>query len=150
VEVAGLWVHLDHRTGRPVRLGEDFFERYGAAAGGRRVKARLRHGEPPDAPTERWPWHLRATDLDVLDHVNNAACWEVVEEALVTRPHLRGPLRAELEHRTALERGSRVEVLVQDGEGEGAGFALWARADGAVAVSATVEPLARGDQSTRR
>jgi len=78
----------------------------------------------------------------VLQHVNNAACWEVVEEALATRPHLRAPLRAEVEHRTSLDPGSSVEVLVVDGDGPVPGVALWVLADGAVAVTATVTPLA--------
>jgi acyl-ACP thioesterase len=142
VDVATVWVHVDQPSGRPRKLAAGFAELYGAAAGGRRIKARLLHGGPPAAPVERWPWPLRATDVDVLQHVNNAACWEVVEEVLATRPHLRGPLRAELEHRTSLDPGSSVEVLVVDGEGEAAGVALWVVADGAVAVTATVVPLA--------
>jgi acyl-ACP thioesterase len=142
VDVATVWVHVDHASGRPRKLAASFDELYGAAAGGRRIKARLLHPGPPVAPSERWPWPLRATDVDVLGHVNNAACWEVVEEALAARPHLRVPLRAELEHRTSLEPGSSVEVLVADGDGEVPGVALWVLADGAVAVTATVAPLA--------
>ena len=142
VEVATLWVHVDHRSGRPRKLGPGFEALYGAAAGGRRVKARLLHGNPPAEPTERWPWPLRATDADLLQHINNAACWEIVEEVLSTRPHLRAPLRAELEHRTSLEPGASVEVLVADGGGASPGVALWVLADGAVAVTAIVAPLA--------
>ena len=56
------------------------------------------------------PWPLRFTDFDVLGHVNNAACWQIVEEALAARRDLRAPLRAEVQHRTAIERGATVEV----------------------------------------
>jgi acyl-ACP thioesterase len=142
VDVATLWVHVDPRSGRPRKLVPGFEALYGAAAGGRRVKARLLHGNPPATPSERWPWPLRATDVDVLQHVNNAACWEVVEEALAVRPHLRAPLRAELEHRTSLDPGSSVEVLVADAEGDPPGVALWVLADGAVTVTATVTAIA--------
>ena len=139
VEGASLWVHLDHESGRPRRLSDGFNERYLEAAGGRRVKARRQHPDPPPgAPRQRW--HLRFTDFDVLAHVNNAAYWEVVEEELAAHPGLRAPLRAELEHRTAIERGAVVEVVV--GEGAGAeGLDLWVLADGKVAASARVRPL---------
>lgn len=133
-----LWVHVDQRSGRPRRLGPGFDALYGEAAGGRKVSARLRHGGPPgDAP--RRPWALRTTDLDVLGHVNNAVYWEVVEQALVDRRELRAPLRAEVEHRTAVEQGATVEWVAQD---QGEAIAVWVLADGAVAASATVAPLA--------
>jgi acyl-ACP thioesterase len=141
VDIAGLWVHLDHRSGRPLRLSEAFEGLYGEAAGGRRIKGRLLHpGPPAPAPgtAERWPWHLRFTDFDLLAHVNNAAYWEIVEEVLATRPDLRAPLRAELEHRSAIERGADVEVLVG---GQDGAVSLWILAGGAVAATAVVRPL---------
>jgi acyl-ACP thioesterase len=142
VDVAAIWVHLDRSSGRPLRLSTGFEDLYGPAAGGRRVKARLQHGDPPDDDSNQtWPWHLRATDIDVLAHVNNAACWEVVEEALAAAPQRRGPLRAELEHRTSIEPGAAVEVVVADRDGAGGDVALWILADGAVAATATVTPL---------
>ena len=118
---------------------------YGDAAGGRRVKGRLLHPGPPDEePHERWPWPLRFTDFDVLSHVNNAAYWEIVEEVLAARSDLRAPLRAELEHRSAIERAADVEVRVDSGTD---GVALWILADGAVAATAVVRPIR---QSARR
>src|SRR4051794_27529915 len=81
VEVAGLWVHLDPETLRPSPLPESFDTIYAPAAQGRTVKARLRHpGPPDDAPSV--PWHFRASDADIADHVNNAAYWEPLEEEL--------------------------------------------------------------------
>ena len=142
VEASSVWVHVDRRSGRPRRLPDGFDHLYGPSAGGRRIKARLLHGDAPGAPAERWAWPLRATDVDLLGHVNNAASWEIVEEALAARPHLDVPLRAEMEHRTAIEPGASVEVLVADGGGEAPALALWVRADGAVAVTATLSPLA--------
>jgi acyl-ACP thioesterase len=139
VDVAGLWVHLDHRTGRPLRLSDAFLALYGEAAGGRRVKGRLLHpGPPPSGPAERWPWRLRFTDFDLLSHVNNAAYWQIVEEVLASRSDLRAPLRAELEHRSAVERRAEVEVLVDEHDDA---ISLWILADGAVAATAVVGPL---------
>lgn len=138
LETATTWVHVDLDSGRPKRVPDGFHELYGATADGRRVKARLEHPDP-SAGALALPWQLRFTDFDVLAHVNNAAYWEPVEEALAARPALRAPLRAEVEHRTAVERGAQVEVLVAD---DGPALAVWVVADGTVAASAVVRPLA--------
>jgi acyl-ACP thioesterase len=137
IDAATTWVHLDPSTGRPKRVPSGFEELYGEASGGRRVKARLVHPDPPDdAP--RMAWALRFTDFDVLSHVNNAAYWEAVEEALAGRRQLRAPLRAEVEHRTAIERGATVDVVTHD---DGDDLSVWLVADGAVAASARVQPI---------
>lgn len=138
VDATTLWVHVDHRTGRPQRLTEAFAERYAEAAEGRRASARLTHPDPAD-DLERRPWVLRATDLDVLAHVNNAAYWEVVEEALALAPGRRGPLRAEVEHRTAVEPHQQVTWATEPIAG--GGCAVWVLADGAVAATGRVVPL---------
>ncbi len=137
IEAATTWVHVDQASGRPKRVPVGFEALYGEAAGGRPVTARLQHPEPP-AGAPATPWALRFTDFDVLAHVNNAAYWEAVEEALASRRELRAPLRAELEHRTAIERGATVELVAVDGD---EGLRVWLVADGAVAASAHVQPL---------
>jgi acyl-ACP thioesterase len=79
---------------------------------------------------------LRFTDFDVLGHVNNAAYWAPVEECLAVRRHLRAPLRAELEFRTALEVGASVALRTVDGE-DGT-LALWVTDGQDVSASAVV------------
>ena len=135
IEAATTWVHFDAGSGRPSRIPAGFDEIYGEASGGRRVKARLDHPDPPDDARARFAWPLRFTDFDVLGHVNNAACWQVVEEAMSARRELRAPLRAEVQHRTAIERGAGVEVTVADAD---AGLQVWATADGQIALTARV------------
>lgn len=133
IDAVSLWVHVDFVTGRPRRLGDDFNARYAEAANGRRVSARLAHPDPPAGIDQR-AWPLRATDLDVLGHMNNAAYWQVVEEALALDPGPRGAMRAEVEHRTAVEPGATVTwatVPLADGR-----FGLWVLADGAVVATA--------------
>ncbi len=140
VEAASTWVHLDAASGRPRRIPAGFHELYGEASGGRRVKARLDHADPEGGPTEeRFAWPLRFTDFDVLGHVNNAASWQVVEEALASRRHLRAPLRAEVQHRTSIERGATVEVTHLDDAGA---LRVWVASDGVLAVTAVVAHLA--------
>lgn len=137
IESATTWVHVDQASGRPKRVPESFDLLYGEATGGRRVKARLVHPDPP-VGAQRGPWALRFTDFDVLSHVNNAAYWEAVEEALAARPDLRAPLCAEVEHRAAVERGATVELVTED---VGEELLVWVVADGTVAASARVVRL---------
>ena len=117
VDAATLWVHLDPETMRPLTLPASFHELFGAASGGRTVRATLHHDAlPADLPASH-PFVLRFTDFDVLGHVNNANYWVPVEEELARRRDLRAPLRAEVEHREAIEPGAVVDVHVRDGEG---------------------------------
>jgi acyl-ACP thioesterase len=135
IEASTVWVHLDMATGRPRRLPPQFLDLYGEAAGGRTLRARLVHPDPPEGAIGR-PWPLRVTDFDVLGHVNNAAYWEIVEEELSRRRDLRAPLRAEVEHRTAIEPDQPVDVVSTDGD-DGT-LSLWVVGPAGVAASAVV------------
>ena len=107
-EAVAIWVYVD-RAGRPARLGEWFFDHYGAAAGGRKVSSRLSLPHPPAGARVR-PWPVRASDFDLLRHVNNAAYWYAVEDELARLAPGRAPVSAELEHRAAIEPGDPVEL----------------------------------------
>lgn len=133
VEVASLWVHLGEGGQRPARLPGWFTETYGQAALGRQVAARLVLPPPPAGANGR-PWPLRATDLDVLRHVNNAATWQAVEDEASRRGVVPG--RAELEYGAALEPTDEVKLVSTGGSGDG--FRLWLTVDGKVRASALV------------
>jgi acyl-ACP thioesterase len=107
-EAVAIWVYVD-RAGRPARLGDWFFDHYGEAADGRKVSGRLSFPPPPDGAHAR-PWPVRASDFDLLGHVNNAAYWHAVEDELARRAPDSAPVSAELEHRAALEPGEPVEL----------------------------------------
>jgi acyl-ACP thioesterase len=113
VEAAALWVHLDPRGVRPHPVPEGFADVYGPSADGRHVRARLRHRAEAPAGAPRTAWHFRATDLDLADHVNNAAYWQVLEEELVSGGDAPEPLEAEIEHRAPADVGD-VDI-VRDG-----------------------------------
>jgi acyl-ACP thioesterase len=120
VEAVAIWVHTDPATGAPAVLPAGFDDVWAPSAAGRRVSARLRHAPPPaDAVRRLWP--LRAADLDVVGHVNNAAYWQAIEDELARRgrPSVRA---AEIEFRAGLDLSDSVELLVADHEG---GFAAW-------------------------
>src|SRR5438105_13802962 len=127
VEATGLWVHVDSERGVPAPLPPGFHEIWGRSAANRRVSARLRHDPPPaDAATDRWP--LRATDLDVVGHVNNAAYWAPVEQELARRgrPRVSG---AEIEFRAGLDEADHVDFAVAERPD---GLACWLSVGGAV------------------
>jgi len=136
IESVALWVLVDAASGRPARLEPTFFTHYELAASGRTVRARLEHPDPPPNPVAR-QFTVRATDLDVLDHVNNAVFWVPVEEELARARSGIRPVRAELEYRGALELESDVNVVVED-NGESDPLALWLCVGSEVRASARV------------
>jgi acyl-ACP thioesterase len=107
ISAVALWVHLD--GGRPAPLPEGFDRIYGPSTEGRKVKARLTHPEPP-ADAARSAWTFRRADLDVADHVNNAAYWTVLEELVRDRPE---PASAEIEFRAPAVAGEA--MVLADG-----------------------------------
>ena len=136
IEAASLWVYLDDRS-RPAKLPSSFLDVWGD--GGREVGARLRHGAPPEGCESR-PWPLRFTDLDMLNHVNNAATWEAVEDECARCGVV--PRAVELEHREGIEPADQVELR---SIGADDGLHLWlVTSGGAVRASAVVTPGAAG------
>lgn len=123
------WIHLGPDL-QPQRLGERFMAVYGTSAAGRRASTRLElEGPPHDAV--HVDWQLRATDVDRLSHVNNAAYWDPVEELFAGR--LREPYRATLEYRQPVDLGDGLELRV-------AGSGLWFTVGGAVRAAAILRP----------
>jgi acyl-ACP thioesterase len=135
VEAAGLWVFIDREHGRPVPLDDDFVDRFGESAGGRRVRGPLVHGSPP-SDARRRVWTLRTSDFDVLDHVNNVRSLEAVEDEFVACLPGRVPVAVRVEYRGTIERGDQVELTsVVRGDDD---LAVWLSVAGEVKVSATV------------
>jgi acyl-ACP thioesterase len=127
VEAVALWVHLDPNGTRPRPMPDGFEAVYGPSAGGRRVRARLRHRATPPDDAPRTPWHFRAADLDLADHVNNAVYWQALEERIAGEA-VPEPLDAEIEHRGPADAGEA--TIRTDGAG------LWiADRDGEILAS---------------
>ena len=136
IEVDSTWIHLDGEA-RPARIG-DGFESYAEAAQGRVASTKLTLAAPAlDLPRRRWP--LRATDVDRMGHVNNAAYWAAVEHALSTHgPDLARPLRARLDYRHPIDLDDALELVERaDETAYQAAFVV----GGAVKAVALVEPL---------
>jgi acyl-ACP thioesterase len=138
IETAALWVYVDPVTGRPARLTPEFHAAYDEAGGGRTVTARLRHDPPPvdgSVDVARRPWTLRASDLDQLGHVNNAATWEAVEDEVSRRGIV--PAVAEIEYPDAIDPADDVELVSTQDASTGV-LRVWLVVGGAVRASATV------------
>jgi acyl-ACP thioesterase len=129
LEAESIWIHLDHDL-RPVRLGDAFVSVYGSSAAGRRAPTRLELPEPPPgAPT--LPWFVRATDVDRLGHMNNAAYWAPVEE--LWRDRVADAVHLLLEYRQPIDRAEAVLVAsVADG--------LWLTVGGEARAAAAILP----------
>jgi len=137
IEAVTLWVHLDPVSGRPAALPPSFHDVYGEAAAGRIVRARLSLPDPPPSSVPT-PWPLRFADFDVMDHLNNASYWVVVEEQLSHRRDLRAPMRAVVEFRVAVEHRDEVGVIGVD---EPDAVALWLVGQMGTFAAARVERL---------
>jgi acyl-ACP thioesterase len=112
IEVDSVWIHLGPDQ-RPARI--ESFGVYAEATGGRPVSTRLELPVPgPDAP--RVPWALRATDVDLHGHVNNAVHWQAVEDAARRAGvDLAEPLAAELDYRDPIDLADRLELATAAG-----------------------------------
>ena len=128
VEAESIWIHLDHDL-RPKRLGDEFLALYGESAAGRRAPTRFTL--PAPSGRNGTPWSFRATDIDRLGHVNNAAYWVPVEAVWSGR--LGETLRATLEYRQPIDLGEETH-LVDDGE------TLWLMVGDELRAAAVVYP----------
>jgi len=115
IEVDSVWIHLGPDQ-RPARI--ESFGLYAEATGDRSVSTRLELAVPgSDVP--RMPWPLRATDVDLHGHVNNAVYWQAVEDALRSSGiDARRALAAELDYRDPIDLSDQLELGVARGEGE--------------------------------
>ena len=120
-----LWVPVGP-DGRPRRMPAGFTAVYGDAAGGRRVRGRIAASEPGPGARRR-PFALRASDIDVVGHVNNAVAWQAVAEVAPSRV-----VGAEVTYHAPIEAGEDVTLADEDGR-------LWLCVGGAARVSGRVE-----------
>lgn len=134
IEAETVWVYLDAATMRLARLPDSFGRVYGEAAPDASVTGRLGLRREPPAEARSRGWPLRATDIDILGHVNNAVHWEAVEEELAERGY-RPVRRARLEYRASIDLRDPVTLRTLDTEG---GFCVWFVAAGNVAAVAEV------------
>ena len=127
LQAVALWVSLD-RSGRPLRLGQEFRDVYGEAMAGRRVSGRVPVPPSPASACSRpRPWPIRQADLDVIGHVNNAAVWEALTEVAtgpVTSAALTHQAPVESDHELDPADRARTDVASQRRRAQGVGGVL--------------------------
>lgn len=127
IEASAIWVPVDP-SGHPVRLRENFFDVYGDVARERKVSGRLTKAPIPSNVQHR-PWPIRAADLDVMGHVNNAALWQALVEVVAAPVRL-----VNVQHHASVDGGDAVALVTAPGQ-------LWLTVDEDVRVSAQYELL---------
>ncbi|MFV0307027.1 MAG: acyl-[acyl-carrier-protein] thioesterase [Desertimonas sp.] len=139
VEAVTLWIQVDTSSGRPRPLDRVFHARYGEAAAGRTVSSRLSLPGPPDAmgAVAVGSWQVRAADLDVFGHVNNAVAWTLLEERLADAPDRRGV--GEVEYPAPVDR-QVVDRLTLTPTAHSEPGMDWLIADGRLLVSSRWTP----------
>ncbi len=83
-----LWVNVAPATGFPRSLPDGFLEVFGPSANGRNVKPRFELSVPKKESSAVGSIPLRYSDLDIVDHVNNAIHLALAEDILA--PTVRG------------------------------------------------------------
>ena len=111
IEAEMTWIHLGPDL-QPERLGDRVLSVYGESAAGRKASTRLVLPGPP-SDVAGAAWHVRATDVDTLGHMNNAAYWAAVEE--LWGDQLAAPALTVLEYRTPIDRLEEVVLARADG-----------------------------------
>jgi acyl-ACP thioesterase len=159
IDAVALWVHLDPISGRPKLLPPRFRGDFAAAAAGREVTARqvIDPVLTADPGVITQQWHPRSSDIDILDHVNNAIGWAVVEQVLATQLAATGffpgsagdpradSFRAAIEFRDAIGRdvaeSGMALPIASVFEGRSTRLTVWSADASIPHLSAAFEPL---------
>jgi acyl-ACP thioesterase len=82
VEVSCIWVHIDPTRLLPSRVDQREIDMW-CGPSTRTVKARLRHPAPPESGFSEGQWTFRASEVDLAEHVNNAAYFTPFDDELL-------------------------------------------------------------------
>jgi acyl-ACP thioesterase len=113
IESEAFWININRETQGPARISDDFIAGLRRTTDENRLrwKAYLTAGSRDDAVSVR-PYPVRVSDIDIFDHVNNAAYWSVVEDHLFHHPELLAkPLRVTIEHDLPVALGDELEII---------------------------------------
>lgn len=112
IESEACWTNFDLGTQRPSNISDDFMAvlRRTAKAEGLRWEPYVTSGSREDA-TEIRDYLVRYTDIDMFNHMNNAAYWAVVEDYLSGYPELlTAPLRVAIEHHAPVGLDDKLQI----------------------------------------
>jgi acyl-ACP thioesterase len=113
MESEAFWININRETQGPARIADDFIEGLQRTTSVDRLrwKSYLKPGRRDDASQIR-EFPVRATDIDLFDHMNNSVYWSVVEDYLASYPQmLKAPLRVTIEHEAPVALGDKLEII---------------------------------------
>jgi acyl-ACP thioesterase len=108
VEVSCVWVHIDPERMLPTPIHQIEIDTW-CGPSTRPVKARLVHPAPPADAGER-RWAFREAEMDIAQHVNNAAYFTPFDEELLLSGHAldaEEPIDIEIEYRNPAQAGEK-------------------------------------------
>ncbi|WP_069166394.1 acyl-[acyl-carrier-protein] thioesterase [Nocardia altamirensis] len=112
IETEAFIIHFGTESGVPARMSDRFLEPMLAHTTEHRLRWKAALSDPPPADGDVRPFPLRVTDIDMLDHVNNAVYLSGVEEVLADHTDLEsGPHRAVIEYAKPLRTGDSVHLV---------------------------------------
>lgn len=146
IETEGFWINIGADTGMPARISDDLLESLGRTTDEHRLRWKPWLPAAPPDPDDREDqdgrdrtFHLRSTDIDPFNHVNNATYWHAVEEYLTDRPDLiAAPHRAVVEHLSPIFARDHVRLRTLSDESS---LSLWFLVEGEVRAVARVTKL---------
>ena len=145
IETEGFLINISETTGMPTRISDEGLAALMTQTEEHRLRWRSWLSEPAPPESKRdVPFHLRATDIDMFNHLNNAAYWQAIESLMLDHPTLLSvPHRAVIEY--AAPVFAREEVTVRSrfdaGDPSGPALRVWFIVDGAVRTTARVSAL---------
>lgn len=110
IETEGFWIAINEKTLTPSRVSDTLTAKFASTTAEHRLKWRPWLTNPDQVDTVR-PFALRRTDIDIFQHVTNAAYWHAIHEVAAEVPDVcRAPYRAVVEYRKPIRFGEDVTI----------------------------------------
>jgi acyl-ACP thioesterase len=110
IETEGFWIAINKDTLTPSRVSDTLTEKFATTTDEHRLKWRPWLEDPRHTDTET-PFALRRTDIDIFQHVTNAAYWHAIHEVIAAHPEVAtAPYRAVVEYRRPIQFGEEVTI----------------------------------------
>lgn len=139
IETEGFWIKINRDTGMPARISDGTLTLLGSHTEENRLRWQSWLTEPVPADGPDTPFPLRSTDLDPLEHVNNAAYLHAVEDHAASRADLlSGPHRLVIEYRSPITGGEHLSIRRREDDDA---ITLWFLVDGEARATARLARL---------
>ncbi len=110
IETEGFWIAINKETLTPTRVSDTLVEKFASTAHEHRLKWQKWLTDLSD-PDDVTPFALRRTDIDIFQHVTNAAYWHAIHEVMAAHPDVAtAPYRAVVEYRKPIRFGEPVTI----------------------------------------